>query len=196
MHFYMCQKKYYRLQACFTGEVLFSTALCFTPDIVGSGKTSWSSFTPIVFTRYVVGIWHWVLGDPLFIKIKFIHRVSFVRPFLFSVHISYGKGKYIQIKLVFFQNLLCSKFIPEQKGVTHRIHLTQIYFHAKCIYIGFWIFFWLTPKTTEWPKMTLKMKKMQNSPMSNVLCNFCYIFDRLCGSECCKRSTRQEFVVQ
>ena len=59
---------------------------------------------------------------PLSIEISFIH--SYDQALLFSAHISYGKGKYLNQTVFFLQNLPSTKFIFTLKGVTHRIQLT------------------------------------------------------------------------
>ena len=45
---------------------------------------------------------------------------------LFSAHISYGKGEYLNQTVFFLQNLSSTKFIFNFKGVGHKIQLIQI----------------------------------------------------------------------
>ena len=116
---------------------------------------------------------------------------------LFSAHISYGKGKYLNQTGFFLQNLPRIIFY-----VIWRSTFTEFNWHEfssmRYVFVKIFGLFW---EWRKWPhndpKMTPKMTKIQNFlNFHRFRAFFAIFFDKHRRLECWKRSTRHEFVVQ
>ena len=78
--------------------------------------------------------------------------------FLFSVHISYGKTKYVNQTFFFLQNLPRTKLYPSKRVSPLEFNWCKISI-MRYVFVEIFGLFWLTPKTPEWPKNHPKINK-------------------------------------